>query len=201
MEALNLLEQKIVALLGVVTSLREENTLLAKENKELEKSNEQLDKEKVQLAKTVADLKAKIEKVEGAVVEGSKNIDSLSKERERTRLAVDDLLKNIDALLQKVKSVMSKEKKRYQATIFGDTYSLVSDEDALDVERAAQQLDVHMKEIAERSGCTDTKSIAVLAALKFVRALHEAEQRANLSHLKIQALIERIAKEGLPTAS
>lgn len=61
---------------------------------------------------------------------------------------------------------MSKEFKKYKARIFGELYPIVSDEEESFIIEVVSKVDELMKDIAEKSDSTDSKKIAVLAALK-----------------------------------
>lgn len=56
--------------------------------------------------------------------------------------------------------------KKYQVTIFGETYTLVSDESEAVITSAAQQINTTMTELASRSAVVEQHRLAVLAALK-----------------------------------
>jgi len=67
---------------------------------------------------------------------------------------------------------MSKELKKYKARIFGELYSIVSDENDEFVLEVVSKVDSLMKEISSSSDLVvDTKKIAVLAALKTAEEL------------------------------
>lgn len=57
--------------------------------------------------------------------------------------------------------------KKYKVSIFGETYSIISDEPEEQVFAVAQQVDYCMKDICNRSSIQDAKKIAVLTALQF----------------------------------
>jgi cell division protein ZapA (FtsZ GTPase activity inhibitor) len=83
--------------------------------------------------------------------------------------------------------------KQYKVTIFGDHYSLMSDEPEERILKVASSLDAMMKEIADKSRLQDGKKIAVLAALKTAGLLNafESEQEAIINHCqKLSALID-----------
>lgn len=89
---------------------------------------------------------------------------------------------------------MSKELKKYKAQIFGESYPIVSDEDEFFVGNVILQVDNLMKDIAERNEVSDTKKIAVLAALKvseellvLQNALQQGKQQSN----KIMTLLDK----------
>lgn len=79
MNMLDLLEKKIAGLVELVKKYKEEN---------------------VQLAEEKAELTAKIRSMESALLDDSKQMQILSKEKEETRSAVDDLITVIDLLVE-----------------------------------------------------------------------------------------------------
>ncbi len=85
--------------------------------------------------------------------------------------------------------------KKYKVSIFGESYTLVSDEREEHVLLSAQQIDCLMRDLAEKTGLADTKRIAVLAALqvacefKNTYALLEESERRGLE------LIARLDQE------
>lgn len=79
MNMLDLLEKKIAGLVELVKKYKEEN---------------------VQLAEEKAELTAKIRSMESALLDDSKQMQILSKEKEETRSAVDDLISVIDLLVE-----------------------------------------------------------------------------------------------------
>ena len=67
---------------------------------------------------------------------------------------------------------MSKELKKYKARIFGELYSIVSDEEDELVLEVVRKVDCLMKEISTKNNVVvDTKKIAILAALKATEEL------------------------------
>ena len=83
--------------------------------------------------------------------------------------------------------------KQYKVTIFGDHYSLMSDESEETVLKAASFIDTMMKEIAEKSKLQDGKKVAVLAALRAANLLTalESERESALRHYqKLSDLID-----------
>lgn len=75
---LTLLEEKVVALVTTIKSLKLENADLVERNKSLQDQ-----------------LKA----LEGSLVSETKDLEELSQEKIMTKMAVDDLLKSIDELI------------------------------------------------------------------------------------------------------
>jgi cell division protein ZapA len=62
-------------------------------------------------------------------------------------------------------------------TIYGQVYSLRSDEDPAHLEDLATLVDAQMREVAERTRTADTAKLAVLAALNLADQLRRAERR------------------------
>ena len=77
---------------------------------------------------------------------------------------------------------MEVELKKYRARIFGDTYSIVSDEKEMLILEAVKVVDSIMREIAHDSQIVDPKKIAVLAALKI--AVKSLNFEAAIEHEK-----------------
>ena len=75
--------------------------------------------------------------------------------------------------------------KKYRAHIFGDTYAIISDDKEVLILEAGKIVDALMREIADASQTTDSKKIAVLAALKIatkalnLQAMMEQEKRLS----------------------
>jgi len=96
---------------------------------------------------------------------------------------------------------MSLEKKNIKIEIFGDHYSLLSDEDEKDVLSAAKLIDSLMKDIADRSGLYDQKKIAVLAALQISSKLIRLESSIKKYETTYNNIIELIEIKGLSDSS
>ena len=77
---------------------------------------------------------------------------------------------------------MDSELKKYRARIFGDTYSIVSDEKEALILEAVKVVDSIMREIADASQAVDPKKIAVLTALKI--AAKSLNYEAVIEHEK-----------------
>lgn len=83
--------------------------------------------------------------------------------------------------------------KQYKVTIFGDHYSLMSDESEETVLKVASFVDTMMKEIAEKSKLQDGKKVAVLAALRaasLLTALESERESAQRHYQKLSDLID-----------
>jgi len=94
---------------------------------------------------------------------------------------------------------MNKEKKRYEVTIFGDQYVLVSDESSERVMDVAQRVDLLLRDIAEASKLSDSKKIAVLAALQTMDKVVALEAEAEEKRVRHKDLMSRIDQECSPT--
>jgi len=79
MEALKVLEDKVSSLVKLVETLRVDKDKLTKENEKI---------------------KARYKSVEASHSVDSKRVTDLGKERELTKLAVDDLIKSINSLVE-----------------------------------------------------------------------------------------------------
>ncbi len=85
--------------------------------------------------------------------------------------------------------------KAYQLEIFGDNYSLVSDESEGHVISAAQLVDKYMKEIADKATIKNQQRIAVLAAVRIASILLYKEAALEEQRQYIDNMIEVISKE------
>ena len=70
---------------------------------------------------------------------------------------------------------MMESAKRYEVTIAGDSYTIVSDQSKEHVAQAAAMVDALMKEILAKSRSIDTKKVAALTALKIASRLLQKE--------------------------
>jgi len=95
-EALSLLEKKIIHLLELISKLKEENNRLKAESAHLVEKN-------ADLSQRVTDLTEKMSVTENAMVEHDKDLDELSQEKALTKMVVDDLIKSIDSFVDKEK--------------------------------------------------------------------------------------------------
>ncbi len=90
---------------------------------------------------------------------------------------------------------MKNEKKNYRVQIFGDEYTVISDESENQVIQAATLIDSLMHEIIQNAQLTDPKKIAVLAALRIASKLLDCEQSLETDNNKKVALVEYIEQE------
>lgn len=86
MESLNILEQKVIAILELVKA-KDERIL------ELMSENESIMMEKQQLAES-------LELLENSLLKGSQNIEEFHQERELTKMVVDGLINSIDKIVE-----------------------------------------------------------------------------------------------------
>ena len=85
--------------------------------------------------------------------------------------------------------------KNYKVTIFGDQYSLASDESGESIVQAATIVDTLMKEIAQHSKIADPKKIAVLAALQIACKAAVLESESDAIKCQERKLIDHINQE------
>jgi len=90
---------------------------------------------------------------------------------------------------------MMNEKKSYKVKIFEELYVLSSDESEALVLKAAELVDVSMKEISHHSAITDVKKIAVLSALRIANQLLHCEREHDMNEKRIMALKNYIDQE------
>lgn len=84
---------------------------------------------------------------------------------------------------------------QYKVMIFGDQYSLLSDESQEHMNIAASLVDNLMKEIAGKATSADTKKIAILTALQIASKLLKAETALQNDTQKAQQLLEFVQDE------
>lgn len=103
MKTLGVLEEKIVSLVALVKGLKELNSGLHASNETLKLENQELKKENAKLIEDVGLLTSQLVDTQGAASKESKELHKLSKEKEATKTAVEDLLnliQGIDALVE-----------------------------------------------------------------------------------------------------
>ncbi len=83
---------------------------------------------------------------------------------------------------------MSNEVKKYKVSIFGETYTLVSDETDEQIIAAAHAVDILMREISEKSHLADPKRISILAALQLASQLKMIESE----HMRLSSHIDQV---------
>ena len=103
MDTLTILEEKIALLVEHVKKLQSEKKDFAKAYEDMRSQHDQLTVDQAQLAEENAQLSARVKETEHSSAKGSKKLEELSKERELTKVAVDDLIKSIDGLVNSEK--------------------------------------------------------------------------------------------------
>jgi cell division protein ZapA (FtsZ GTPase activity inhibitor) len=79
--------------------------------------------------------------------------------------------------------------------IFGDHYSVVSDESQSQLAHAASMVDSLMKEISAKVPHIDEKRIAVLTALQLASKIIALESQIEHTSLRHKELVDRIEHE------
>jgi cell division protein ZapA (FtsZ GTPase activity inhibitor) len=87
---------------------------------------------------------------------------------------------------------MKNEAKNCKVSIFGDVYSLVSDENQEHLMQVASQVDAMMKEIASKLPNAEVKKIAVLAALRLACQSNKNHHIHTSQEEQAQSLIKLI---------
>ena len=90
---------------------------------------------------------------------------------------------------------MTQDAKRYQLNIFGELYTIISDESEAEILKAASYVNSLMKEISEKSGSVDSKKIAVLVALKLSKQVLTMEMDCKKLKEEESNLINKIDEE------
>jgi cell division protein ZapA (FtsZ GTPase activity inhibitor) len=87
--------------------------------------------------------------------------------------------------------------KKHKVTIFGDSYTIMSDEAENAVAQLAHLVDSLMTDIAKRTLLTDSKKIAVLTALHLASRLHTRERQLEEHLKKTSARLDSIIDQTL----
>lgn len=88
-------------------------------------------------------------------------------------------------------------KNTYKLLIFGDHYSIVSDESQALITKAAAHVDALMKEISTKAAHVDEKRIAVLVALQLASKVLMLETSKEYTEGCHKKLIDRLEQEYL----
>lgn len=83
----------------------------------------------------------------------------------------------------------------YTVFLAGDQYTIVSDEGYEVVEKLTQKVNDAIDEIAKKTGSTDAKRCAVLAAIKFAHQLQKLEYDLQVKNNEESLLIEKINQQ------
>lgn len=88
-----------------------------------------------------------------------------------------------------------KTSQHFKLTIFGDQYSLLSDESQEHMIDAARVVDSLMREIASKATNAESKKIAVLVALQIASKMLKLESLTKQEEEKQKELVEFIERE------
>lgn len=86
--------------------------------------------------------------------------------------------------------------KKFRATIFGESYVLISDQPDEHLSLVESLVDNKIKSIAKKSQSDDPKKLAVLAALQIASELLYSKQSLINYGEKSQKLLDMISSEG-----
>lgn len=89
---------------------------------------------------------------------------------------------------------MNEQKKKYKVVIFGEPYTLVSDEAEQHVVEAAAGVDKLMQEFAKQAGINDAKKLAVFVALQFsseLKRLASAMEARDQEQARLSGVLDR----------
>jgi cell division protein ZapA (FtsZ GTPase activity inhibitor) len=80
--------------------------------------------------------------------------------------------------------------KKYNFSILGEAYTLVSDDPSEDVLQSAQAVDLLLRDISSKYPLVEGKRIAVLAALQLVHRVQVLENSLQSYHRKHSDIID-----------
>jgi cell division protein ZapA len=89
---------------------------------------------------------------------------------------------------------MTVETKKYKVDIFGDSFTIVTDEPEEHVIESAKLVDSLMREISEKTQLSDIKKLAIFTAFQISSKLGKLESEVNDSNLIKEKLIGLIDK-------
>ena len=78
-----------------------------------------------------------------------------------------------------------KEQRLTQVDIFGQSYTLRSDDDSAYIQELASFVDGRMREIADSSSTVDSLKVAILAALNVADELHQLRREAEKQRMDL----------------
>lgn len=90
---------------------------------------------------------------------------------------------------------MINESKHFKVTVFGDTYSLVTDASEETIKHLADRIDLAMKKIAITTQHTDAKKIAVLLALQLAEEVDALKHCLSSKSNKEEMLLKQLNEE------
>ncbi|HBL98707.1 TPA: hypothetical protein DDZ86_03635 [Candidatus Dependentiae bacterium] len=93
---------------------------------------------------------------------------------------------------------MTKEVEYFNVTVFGESFTLASDEGAAEMDDLVRKVDFLMRQTADRLKNPDAKKVAILTALKLARDVSFLEASAAKQYECGLGLIKRIERELAP---
>jgi cell division protein ZapA (FtsZ GTPase activity inhibitor) len=90
---------------------------------------------------------------------------------------------------------MKNTAEKYTVSLFGDTYTLMSDEGSAAVAVLAQRVDTLMQEISLKTACTDSRRVAILALVKVCHQLHTLETQLQQRNHEESQLVNYIEQQ------
>lgn len=96
---------------------------------------------------------------------------------------------------------MSTEIKKYEITVLGELYTLVSDQGEGHILATSQKVNEIIKEISQKAPYLEPKKIAVLTALKIAGMLVACEHDLRTIQAQGQALLDHLDRELFATSS
>jgi len=90
---------------------------------------------------------------------------------------------------------MDVQAKSCKVTIFGDEYTLLSNETEAHVIESAKLIDSCMQEIASKAKISDGKKVAVLAALRIASRVLQLEAQQEKKEHQLKSLVQELDSE------
>lgn len=100
MEVVLLLEEKIKALIAMISSIKKDYSQLQSKYDLLQSENVQLQAANDKLTEDNAQLTVQLNTIEKSMLKETGHVQELSQERSMTRLVLDDLIKSIDSIVE-----------------------------------------------------------------------------------------------------
>ena len=89
------------------------------------------------------------------------------------------------------------ELKKYTVSIFGESYSLLSDESQEHIEQAAQAIDNLLQEVTQKAKTVDAKKAAILVAFRLMSKIIRLDADTVVHKEKCNHLLQIIQEHGL----
>jgi cell division protein ZapA (FtsZ GTPase activity inhibitor) len=90
---------------------------------------------------------------------------------------------------------VSDKVKKYKVSIFGESYTLTSDESEEHITEVVQFLDSHMRDIASKTQLSNAKQIAVLAALQCISKTVQTKNSLRYHQEYTDKLLDLVSRE------